>query len=215
MKIRKKQLISIIQNTETFTNPKIELEQYSVNATCAVDIIYYAGFEFNDIKQAFVIDLGAGTGRLSIASALFKANYVLSVDIDVNALNILKRNIFSLELNHIVFPICADIEYFEISKKLIPKNMKITTIMNPPFGVQTKFADRPFLKSAFNFSDIVYSIHLLNPKVNKFISNYVKRFNWKIDNVFPFTMVLERTYLFHTQKTKKINVLVYRFIKKE
>jgi len=87
--------------------------------------------------------------------------------------------------------------------------------MNPPFGVQTKFADRPFLKSAFNFSDIVYSIHLLNPKVNKFISNYVKRFNWKIDNVFPFTMVLERTYLFHTQKTKKINVLVYRFIKKE
>jgi len=215
MKIRKKQLISIIQNTETFTNPKIELEQYSVNATCAVDIIYYAGFEFNDIKQAFVIDLGAGTGRLSIASALFKANYVLSVDIDVNALNILKRNIFSLELNHIVFPICADIEYFEISKKLIPKNMKITTIMNPPFGVQTKFADRPFLKSAFNFSDIVYSIHLLNPKVNKFISNYVKRFNWKIDNVLPFTMVLERTYLFHTQKTKKINVLVYRFIKKE
>ncbi len=215
MKIRKKQLISIIQNTETFTNPKIELEQYSVNATCAVDIIYYAGFEFNDIKQAFVIDLGAGTGRLSIASALFKANYVLSVDIDVNALNILKRNIFSLELNHIVFPICADIEYFEISKKLIPTNMKITTIMNPPFGVQTKFADRPFLKSAFNFSDIVYSIHLLNPKVNKFISNYVKRFNWKIDNVFPFTMVLERTYLFHTQKTKKINVLVYRFIKKE
>ena len=215
MKIRKKQLISIIQNTETFTNPKIELEQYSVNATCAVDIIYYAGFEFNDIKQAFVIDLGAGTGRLSIASALFKANYVLSVDIDMNALNILKRNIFSLELNHIVFPICADIEYFEISKKLIPKNMKITTIMNPPFGVQTKFADRPFLKSAFNFSDIVYSIHLLNPKVNKFISNYVKRFNWKIDNVLPFTMVLERTYLFHTQKTKKINVLVYRFIKKE
>jgi putative methylase len=214
MKFNKKQLISLIQNTETFTNPKIELEQYSIDANCAVDIIYYAGFEFNDINQAFVIDLGAGTGRLSLVSALFKAKYVLSVDIDMNALKILKRNILSLNLNHTVFPICADIENFEISKKKLPKNMRITTIMNPPFGVQIKFADRAFLGKAFYFSDVVYSIHQSNPKVHKFISNYIKRFNWKIDNVLPFTMVLERTFPFHTQKTKKINVLVYRFIKK-
>lgn len=214
MRLNKKQLISLIQNTETFTNPKIELEQYSIDANCAVDIIYYAGFEFNDINQAFVIDLGAGTGRLSLVSALFKARYVLSVDIDMNALKILKRNILSLNLNHAVFPICADIEDFEISKKKLPKNMRITTIMNPPFGVQIKFADRAFLGKAFHFSDVVYSIHLSNPKVHKFISNYIKRFNWKIDNVLPFNMVLERTFPFHTQKTKKINVLVYRFIKK-
>jgi len=214
MKFNKKQLISLIQNTETFTNPKIELEQYSIDANCAVDIIYYAGFEFNDINQAFVIDLGAGTGRLSLVSALFKAKYVLSVDIDMNALKILKRNILSLNLNHTVFPICADIENFEISKKKLPKNMRITTIMNPPFGVQIKFADRAFLGKAFYFSDVVYSIHQSNPKGHKFISNYIKSFNWKIDNVLPFTMVLERTFPFHTQKTKKINVLVYRFIKK-
>ena len=214
MKINKKQLISLIQNTETFTNPKIELEQYCIDANCAVDIIFYAGFEFNDIKQAFVIDLGAGTGRLSLTSALFKANYVLSVDIDISALKILKRNIFYLNLNHIVSPICADIKYFEISKNLLPVNMKITTIMNPPFGVQIKFADRAFLDKAFYFSDVVYSIHLSNPKVHKFISNYIKRFSWKVDNVLPFKMVLERTFPFHTQKLKEIDVLVYRFIKK-
>ncbi len=215
MKLSKKELVSIIQSTESFNNPKIELEQYCIDANCAVDIIYYAGFEYNDICEALIIDLGAGTGRLSLICALFKANYVLSVDIDMNALKILERNILSLNLGHTVFPICADIEYFEISKKLLPKNMKITTIMNPPFGVQIKFADRPFLSKAFYFSDVVYSIHLSNPKIHKFISNYIKKFNWKIDNVLPFTMVLERTFPFHTQKTRKLNVHVYRFIKKK
>ena len=215
MKINKKELISIIQGTETFIDPNIKLEQYSIDANCAVDIIYYAGFEHNDIKNAFIVDLGAGTGRLSIASAFFNACHILSVDIDMNALNILKRNIIHLDLTYKIFPICADINYLEISKNFLPKNMKITTIMNPPFGVQSKFADRSFLDRAFNFSDIVYSIHLSNPKTHKFISSYIKNFNWKIDNVLPFTIVLERTFQFHTKKTKKINVLVYRFIKKE
>jgi len=85
MKISKKNLISIIQNTDTYINPKIELEQYCINATCAVDIIYYAGFEYNDINEAIVIDLGAGTGRLSIASALLNASYVLSIEILVRS----------------------------------------------------------------------------------------------------------------------------------
>lgn len=214
MKINKKQLISLIQNTDTFTYPKIELEQYCIDATCAVDIIYYAGFEFNDINQAFVIDLGAGTGRISIASAFLEANFVLSVDIDMNALKILKKNVLSLGLSQIILPICADIEYFEMSKKLLPSDIKVTTIMNPPFGVQIKFADRPFLAKAFSFSDVVYSIHLAKPKINEFILKYIKKFNWYVDNVLPFSMVLDKSFPFHSRKTKHINVNVYRFIKK-
>ena len=214
MKLNKKELISIIQNTETFTSPIIELEQYSVNASCAVDLIYYAGFEYNDINKAFIIDLGAGTGRLSIVSALFNASNVLSVDIDINALKILKKNVHSLELDNIIFPLCADIEFFEISQRAFLKKVKVTTIMNPPFGVQTKYADRIFLKKAFNFSDIVYSIHLANKKVFNFISTYTNKLSWKIDNVLPFNMILEKTFPFHTQKTKKIDVHIYRFIKK-
>ena len=214
MRLNKRELISIIQNTKSFSNPKIELEQYCIDASCAVDIIYYAGFEFNDISKAIIFDLGAGTGRLSIASAILNACYVLSVDIDMNAINILKKNVMSLDLKHVIFPICADIKHFEISKGNHLENVKLTTIMNPPFGVQTKFADRIFLDKAFNFSDVVYSIHLANPKINKFLLNYVRKFNWKVDNVQPFHMRLEKSFPFHTKKTKKIDVDVYRFIKK-
>ena len=85
--------------------------------------------------------------------------------------------------------------------------------MNPPFGVQKRMTDRIFLERAFSFSDIVYSIHLAGEKVHEFISNFVKKFDWKIDVILPFNMILERTFPFHSQKVKKINVNVYRFVK--
>lgn len=215
MKISKKNLISIVQNTETYKNPKIELEQYCINATCAVDIIYYAGFEYDDINTSIVVDLGSGTGRLSIASAFFNASYILSVDIDIDAIKILNRNIVSLELTPIIFPICADIKYFEFSKRNLPKNTKITTIMNPPFGVQSRYADRVFLDKAFSFSNIVYSIHLAGQKIQNFIMNYIKKYDWRVDNILPYNMILENTYPFHSQKRKKIDINIYRFIRKE
>ena len=215
MKISKKNLISIVQNTETYKNPKIKLEQYCINATCAVDIIYYAGFEYDDINNAVVIDLGSGTGRLSIASAFLNAKYILSVDIDIDAIKILNRNIKSLRLDSVIFPICADIKYFEISKRSLPKNTKTTTIMNPPFGVQSRYADRVFLNRAFSFSNIIYSIHLAGQKIQNFIFNYVKKYNWIVDNILPYNMILENTYPFHSHKRKKIDINIYRFIRKE
>ncbi len=213
MKINKKELVSIIQNTETFIKPKIELEQYCIDAKSAVDIIFFAGFEFNDIKHNLIFDLGTGTGRLSIACAFMKAHIVISIDIDWDALIVLKRNIQSLDLEQIIFPICSDMNNFEIKRLHLPYNMKITTIMNPPFGVQRKTADRIFLERAFTFSDVVYSIHLASDKIHRFISKFIKKFNWIIDYVFPLKMVLEKTFQFHTQKKKKIDVNIYRFIK--
>lgn len=213
--INKKDLISLIQQTDGFLNPKIELEQYCIDAQSAVDIVYFAGVEFNDIKNQLVIDLGTGTGRLSITCAYLRASYILSVDIDMNALKILKTNINNLGLENIILPICSDINYFEIVRQLLPKELHITTIENPPFGVQKKTADRYFLKKAFSFSDVVYSIHLANQKVHQFITSFIRKFNWEIDYVFPFQLKLDRTYEFHKQKTKSVDVNIYRFKRKE
>ena len=66
--INKKELIRIIQSTAPFSEPKVEFEQYSIDAVSAADIIYFAGFEFDDIANHLIIDLGSGTGRLSIAA---------------------------------------------------------------------------------------------------------------------------------------------------
>jgi len=160
-----------------------------------------------------ILDLGAGTGRLSIACAYLHANYVLSVDIDFSALMILKRNIRKYGLEDTISPICSGINHFELIRNVNTKN--ITTIMNPPFGVQKKTADRSFLAKAFNISQVVYSIHLANPNVHQFISTYIKKYNWAIDYVFPYHLRLDKTYKFHRQKTKFINVNIYRFKRKK
>ncbi|MBY9009435.1 MAG: methyltransferase [Candidatus Lokiarchaeota archaeon] len=207
-------MISLLQQTEGFSNPNIKLEQYCIDAKSAVDIVFFAGVEFNDIKNRLILDLGAGTGRLSIASAYLQANYVLSVDIDFCALKVLKRNINKYGLESVISPICSDINYLELFRNVNPEDFHITTIMNPPFGVQKKTADRFFLAKAFNISHVVYSIHLANPNVHQFILTYIKKYNWEIDYVFPYQLNLDKTYEFHKQKTKSINVNIYRFKRK-
>jgi putative methylase len=214
MRIGKKELISIIQKTQPFIAPKIHLEQYCIDAESAVDIIYFAGFEFNDIKNKIIFDLGSGTGRLSIASALLNAHIVISIDLDWEALLILRKNIQSLDLKDVVFPICSDIHNFEIKKTLLPPNLKITTIMNPPFGVQRRTADRSFLEKAFSFSDVIYSVHLASNKVDKFILSFIKKYNWIIDYRVPLRIILEKTFQFHKEKRKEVEVNIYRFIQK-
>ena len=211
---KRQDLISLLQQTEGFSNPNIKLEQYCIDAESAVDIVFFAGVEFNDIKNRLILDLGAGTGRLSIASAYLQANYVLSVDIDFCALKVLKRNINKYGLESVISPICSDINYLELFRNVNPEDFHITTIMNPPFGVQKKTADRFFLAKAFNISHVVYSIHLANPNVHQFILTYIKKYNWEIDYVFPYQLNLDKTYEFHKQKTKSINVNIYRFKRK-
>ncbi|MBY9020808.1 MAG: methyltransferase [Candidatus Lokiarchaeota archaeon] len=207
-------MISLLQQTEGFSNPNIKLEQYCIDAESAVDIVYFAGVEFNDIKNRLIFDLGAGTGRLSIACAYLQAKSILSVDIDFNALKILNKNIRKFSLESVVSPICSDINHLELFQKINLEGFHITTIMNPPFGVQRKKADRSFLAKAFSISHVVYSIHLANPNVHQFISTYIKKFNWRIDYVFPYQLKLNKTYYFHKQKTKSIKVNIYRFKRK-
>ena len=123
-------------------------------------------------------------------------------------------NISEFGFDNIILPVCSDVNHFDIERELLLKDVHITTIENPPFGVQEKSADRYFLQKAFSFSDVVYSIHLANQKVHNFLVSFIRKFNWKIDYVFPFQLKLDRTYEFHKQKTKSVDVNIYRFIRK-
>lgn len=178
-----------------------------------MDIAYFAGFEFNDIENHLVFDLGAGTGRISIASAFFHPKLIISIDLDPSALFILRNNTVVHELNSIIHPLCSDVSSIEFPRQKVFIKPKITTIMNPPFGIQKSKADRQFLKTAFRISDTIYSIHITNKKVHNFLVSYCSKFNWKIDYVLPFNMVLERSFYFHTKKRKQIDVTIYRLIK--
>jgi putative methylase len=60
--------------------------------------------------------------------------------------------------------LCADVKNLYLKKKFD------VCIMNPPFGIQRKGADRIFLKKAFEISDVVWCFLSQNsePFVRKF-----------------------------------------------
>ena len=52
---------------------------------------------FGDFEGKRVIDLGAGTGMLSIGAALLGASHVLALDIDPEALEVAQQNVDEYE----------------------------------------------------------------------------------------------------------------------
>jgi len=70
-----KHLQSVLEDIETFENPKIELEQYTTSSHIAACIVHTAEFVYKDINGKSVADLGCGSGILSIGAALLGARY--------------------------------------------------------------------------------------------------------------------------------------------
>jgi putative methylase len=215
IQFQKADLINLIQSLEPFRDPKVELEQYTIDAVCAVDIIYFAGVEFNDISGNIIFDLGVGTGRLAIASTFLLPKRVIGIDIDEEALAVLIENKKELPLVREIHPLCCDVDKIplKIDSRFLGKS-QITTIMNPPFGVQKKYADRKFLKAAMEISDVIYSIHLASEQVHRFIRNFIGKSGWTIDYLLPYNMILEGTFPFHKKARKQIDVNVYKFVKR-
>jgi len=90
--LKKRNLIDAIESLDAFVNPKIELEQYTTDAVSTADLIYFIGLDNHDLIGNLVIDLGAGTGRLGIASLLFGALGLIAIEKDEDAIEILKKN---------------------------------------------------------------------------------------------------------------------------
>lgn len=104
-------------------------------------MIYTAQTQYDDIENCLLIDLGIGTGMLSIASCLLNADHVFGFDCDDDALKLCQSNINEFELESNIDLIQADLR-----RKSLPVDLNRikadTVIMNPPFGT------KPFATSA-------------------------------------------------------------------
>lgn len=87
--------------TPQFTEPNITLEQYATSPELTSYIIY-AALQNEDIGYGkSVLDLGSGTGMLSIGSAIVGSSSVLLVDCDEGALSIAKENMNEMGLGDV------------------------------------------------------------------------------------------------------------------
>lgn len=157
-----KALESFLQQVETFSTPKVHLEQYQTSAHLGARILHVASSRFGSLYGKSVLDLGCGSGIFTIGSSLMDASYVIGVDIDSEALDVCRENITNM-LDENGGPnydlIQADITDSNLMQRF-HKSFD-TVITNPPFGTKNnKGIDVIFLKTALDIAtDNVFSLH--------------------------------------------------------
>ncbi len=151
-----------------------------------------------DICEMKVVDLGCGTGMLSIGAALLGAE-VTGIDIDEAALKIARKNAEAFGV---------DIEWIRMRIDETAKPLAAdTVIMNPPFGAQKEHADRPFIDFALLTAPVCYGI--FNKGSIPFLEAYTK--NTAVITAKTAALLnIPKQFAFHTQENLEIPVEIVR-----
>ncbi|XP_065212852.1 rRNA N6-adenosine-methyltransferase METTL5 [Planococcus citri] len=204
--IKRSKLEEYLQDVETFSSPKISLEQYITPPHIAACMLHVAQSSFDDLNEKFVADLGCGSGMLSIGSLLLGSSFCIGFDIDADILNTYKSNMDEFEFANFDTVLC------DVDKNDLSKFQKCfdTVLMNPPFGTHNKGIDMKFLKTAINLSsNAVYSLHKTSTRDH--ILSKIESWKIKGEVIAELRYDLPNSYKFHKKKSVDIAVDLYRF----
>ena len=148
--VRLQQYERALARVPAHPRPTIALEQYRTPPDLAARLVFeLAGL--GDLARGRVIDLGAGTGMLSIAAAMFGAPDVVGLDVDPAALRVARTAAADLDVADQTQWVVGD-----IAQACLRGEVALT---NPPFGTRQRHADRPFLDHAFSQAPVAVVIH--------------------------------------------------------
>ncbi|WP_458403487.1 METTL5 family protein [Methanobrevibacter sp.] len=203
---RKKHLEMKLQSVPPHPKPKVGLEQYTTPSVIAADLIWNA-FSLGDIENKSIVDLGCGSGMLSIGAALMGADFVCGVDIDGDSIDLARESSRKLKLDNIEF-ILDDISDFDSDDNVG------TVIQNPPFGSQRKARhgeDLNFVKNACRLNpDVLYSFHMASTE--EFLIDFYKDNDLGITHIFRYDFPIPKIYEFHTKEIQNVKVIVFRAV---
>ena len=217
--IRKLDLELFLSQVAVNPSPKVSLEQYTVSESIAATMLYLAAYTNNDIMGKKVLDLGCGTGRLALGAAFLGAEQVVGVDVDKLALNVAVENARKKGLTENVEWVNGDIA--SVDGKFD------TVLQNPPFGVQTRNADRAFLVKALEVGRAIYSLHN-HPEVDKcligmlkaskglvevapspFLKHFIEEHSSAVKAVYALLMTIPKMFDFHTKERHDFVIDLY------
>lgn len=204
-----KELESYLQQVDTFETPKIQLEQYPTTPHIAACMLYTIHGTFNDIEGKLVADLGCGCGVLSIGAAMLEAGFCVGFDVDIDALDIFRRNAEEFDISNF------DLVQCDLCALNVEANVSRfdTVIMNPPFGTKhNQGIDMKFLKAALTLAKTaVYSLHKTSTREH--IQKKANDWGVKMEVIAELRYDLPASYKFHKKKSVDIQVDFIRFSK--
>ena len=198
-------LAIVLSRLEGFKIPKVRAEQYTTDSEIAADALW-KGLYLGDIRQKVIADLGCGTGILGIGALLLGAKQVYFVDNDKEAIEMTETNIKNAK--------SEDFSYELINKDVNEVVIKAdVVIMNPPFGVKKRHADRAFLETAFELGTIVYCF---SKSENKgFIDAFARDNSFKVSHIWNYDFPLKQTLSYHKRKIYRLKVSCFRMEKEK
>lgn len=187
-----------------FDDPSASLEQYPTPPGLAAHVIHLADLQ-DDIDGRTVVDLGAGTGMLTLAAALRGPARVVGLELDGDALATARENERRVAASAPVHWIRGD-----ATRAPLCLTEPTTVVMNPPFGAQTgrRNADRAFLETAATFADVSYSVH--NGGSQEFVESYATDNDGEVTHAFAAAFDVERQFDHHTEDATELDTEVYR-----
>lgn len=188
-----------------FEDPDVGLEQYPTSPELAANIIHVADLN-GDLDGRTVIDLGAGTGMLTIAAALRGPDRVIGIEVDRAALRIGQDNERRVGTHVNIEWLNAD----AASPGVAPQFDSTTVVMNPPFGAQAdnEGADRRFLATARKLGGVSYSVH--NAESRSFLEAYATDNGGTVTHAFEAELPIDRQFQFHKEARRELPVEVFR-----
>ncbi len=183
-----------LESVRPFEDPDPSLEQYPTPAVIAADVLFKA-YSVGDVAGKVVWDYGCGTGVFAIGASLLGASEVHGIDVSGDALAIARENADRLG---------AEVSFTQGDVSSAGRGD--TVFMNPPFGCQSRNADRAFLEKAIECSDSAYSVHM--ESTLGFIADFVAARGKEAALVGTYKYYIPHTFTFHRKTKQGIDVAV-------
>ena len=186
----------------------VELEQYSTPGDIAARWLLELVLAGDLDATTRVADLGSGNGVLGIGAALLGAAQVVLIEADEQACEAAREAIAGVELEDVVEVRCASVDDSWADKW--PSDIDADlVIMNPPWGVQSPRADRPFIEAAL--ASPADHIHLMHSAEATHPAAIAADVGWETEVLLEAEFRLPAAYAHHSKRFVNTPVRCWRF----
>jgi len=165
----------------------VELEQYQTSGDLAAKWIS----RIPNIQGSHILDLGAGNGILGHAAQLLGAEKVTFVECDSESAELCRK------YGEVIEGIVGEVELPEVD----------IVITNPPWGVQTKGADRIFIEEAAKSAR--GSIEIMHSSEATHLETILQ--GWKGEKLLEDNFEMPPTYSHHSSRKHSVPVTCWTF----